>query len=51
MGFAARNSSAATSGFTMLIQTPAPSSAAAAIVSLGHTSACQCQRSSPSGAA
>ena len=29
----------------MLIHTPAPSSAAAAIVSRGHTSACQCQRS------
>ena len=35
-------------GSTMLIHTPAPSSAAAAIVSRGHTSACQCQRSSPS---
>ena len=31
----------------MLIHTPAPSSADAAIVSRGHTSACQCQRSSP----
>ncbi len=38
-------------GSTMLIHTPAPSSADAAIVSRGHTSACQCQRSMPSGAA
>ena len=46
-----RSSSAARSGLTMLIHTPAPSSADAAIVSRGHTSACQCQRSMPSGAA